>query len=100
MYKFWTFILVVFIISYFMFLIAKSFAPENKIDTSFTYTLMEYAYVKGQADALNNDIRIKMSSTDSTWILIKLPWDDKQERSLSFRPIGFYDSIKINTILK
>lgn len=35
----------------------------------------EKAYFEGQRDALNNDIRIKLSK-DSIYIWIKSPWND------------------------
>lgn len=55
---FWTFVIV-----------------ENIKDSK--YRAMEYAYMEGQKDAIEGDIRVK--EVDGDWKFIKTPWDSGRE---------------------
>lgn len=56
--------------------IENEFKKERTTFTRAMIKLMEASYGEGQADALKNDIRIKMIN-DTTFIWIKSPWNDK-----------------------
>ena len=43
----------------------------------FSLTTTEYAYMEGQKDSIEGDIRIEKNGDD--WVWIKSPWDDGDE---------------------
>ena len=86
---------IIFIALVIILFVSCSFYSTKDLETQIQI-VAEQAYFEGQKDALNGDIRIKMS-TDSIYIWTKSCWDEKTDPI--YQPT-YLDSKKQNNMKK
>lgn len=105
--KTYTFLIVIFIIFICCFvLLDKIKADKSKESSNINFVDLERAYMKGQIDALNGDIRVQPQLigdideelTDDNWFWIKSPWDSVGHDVIGLESIGRFLNMENNQV--